>query len=334
MRGETFETVGTIAKRLQMMRGATMGERSLIPAMPTAPAPVVTPEQLALVRSVIAPGATPEELQLFLYDCARQNVHPLDKLIHFTKRAGRYTPITSIDFMRQRAAETGEYAGNDDPIFTGAEKTASFAATATVYRLNGGQRYPYAATARWTEYKPAEDFMWQKMPCVMLGKCAEALALRKGFPKQLAGLYVKEEMDQATPAPVRAAVPAAPIEVVTPTPAAASGPPMPESWVPFAQPAEAFAGPPADRVRGRVAKVDHEEKTARQSGKVFIKTTVIFESGEAVTTLDRDLAARAAVAMVNRTLIEVTVKATRWGKDIVTLSEIPEREPGSDDEPF
>lgn len=160
-------------------------------------APAVTSEQLDLIRRTIAQGATDDELKLYLFDCARQGVHPLDKLVHFTKRSGKYTPITSIDFMRIRAADTGEMAGSDEPLFV-SEGTAVFSATVTVFRMTQGQRFAYTATARWSEYKPDQnDFMWRKMPHTMLGKCAEALALRKGFPRQLAGLYAKEELDQA-----------------------------------------------------------------------------------------------------------------------------------------
>ena len=168
----------------------------------------VTADELELVKRTVANGATDAELKLFLFDCARQGVHPLDRLIHFTKRSGKYTPITSIDFMRIRAADSGEMAGSDDPVYRVRPNPAGDdfmldAATVTVYRITQGQRFAYTATARWSEYKPEQnDFMWRKMPHTMLGKCAEALALRKGFPRQLAGLYAKEELDQADATPV------------------------------------------------------------------------------------------------------------------------------------
>ena len=161
-------------------------------------APLITPEQMALITKTVAKDATPDELKLYLYDCARQGVHPLDKLIHFTKRSGKYTPVTSIDFMRIQAANTGECLGISDPAFVAGPKSPEeFAATVTVKRLVQGQIAEFTATARWSEYKPDPAFMWTKMPHTMLGKCAEALALRKGFPKQLAGLYAREEMEQA-----------------------------------------------------------------------------------------------------------------------------------------
>lgn len=164
-------------------------------------APPVSTDQLDLVRRTVAKDATADELKLYLYDCERQGVHPLDKLIHFTKRSGKYTPITSIDFMRIRAADSGEYGGNDDPAFLYDAEEPRYPKTATVavYRIVQGQRCAFTATARWGEYFPGDQqgWAWKKMPHIMLGKCAEALALRKAFPKQLAGLYAKEEMEQA-----------------------------------------------------------------------------------------------------------------------------------------
>lgn len=180
-------------------------------AVANGQAPTITADQMALITKTVAKDATPDELKLYLYDCARQGVHPLDKLVHFTKRGGKYTPVTSIDFMRIQAAATGEYAGSDVPLFAGEDgvwsslpaKGVPIAAMVTVWRLVQGQRCKFEAVARWDEYKPdGQAFMWSKMPHTMLGKCAEALALRKGFPKQLAGLYAREEMDQAGPEPV------------------------------------------------------------------------------------------------------------------------------------
>jgi phage recombination protein Bet len=183
--------------------------------------PSVTADQMELITRTVAQDATTDELRLYLYDCARQGVHPLDRLIHFTKRGGRYTPITSIDFMRQRAAETGEYAGSDDAVFSTEPGDTHFAATVSVYRIVQGQRCSFTATARWAEYCPpaGQDHMWRRMPHTMLAKCSEALALRKGFPRQLAGLYAKEELDQAEAVAVPPAV--VPVLPKTPPPALA-----------------------------------------------------------------------------------------------------------------
>jgi phage recombination protein Bet len=160
---------------------------------------VLEPKEVELVKRTVATGATDDELKLYFYDCQRRGVHPLDKLIHFTKRGGKYVPITSIDFMRQRATASGAYAGKDPSIFKGEPGKAGFEATLTVYRLVQGVRCAWTSTARWSEYFPGEQqgHMWKKMPHVMLEKCAEALALRQAFPNELQGLYTKEEMEQA-----------------------------------------------------------------------------------------------------------------------------------------
>lgn len=157
----------------------------------------VSQDQIDVIKATIAPDATDAELKLFVYDCQRRGVHPLDKLIHFTKRKGKYVPVTSIDFLRSRAAATDQHVGTTDPEYQGAVGTEGYEASVTVFKLVAGERVPFQATARWREFSPEDEknaFMWKKMPAHMLGKCAEALALRKAFPQELSQLPIVEEM--------------------------------------------------------------------------------------------------------------------------------------------
>ena len=114
-------------------------------------------------------------------------------------------PIVGIDGLRAVAERTGAYAGNDDPVFDDEAKPTK--ATVNVYKIVQGLRVAFTATARWDQYvatykskttgKIEPTPLWGKMPHLMLGKCAEALALRKAFPAMMSGLYVAEEMQQA-----------------------------------------------------------------------------------------------------------------------------------------
>ncbi len=162
-----------------------------------------TREQIDLIKKTVAKDATDDELKLFLYTAEKRRLDPLVKQIYFqkrhTKRGPVMTMLTAIDGYRLIADRTGLYAGNDDPVFDNEDSPAR--ASVTIYKIVGGLRCPFTATARMGQYYPGDEqgFMWRKMPHLMLGKCAEALALRKAFPEELGGLYIDEEMQQAGP---------------------------------------------------------------------------------------------------------------------------------------
>ena len=171
-----------------------------------------TEGQIITIKETVASGATDNELKLFLYQCSRTGLDPLSKQIHFIKRGGKATIQTGIDGFRAIAERTGKYAGNDDYLFNNdktmyemlkAKMENPITATATVYKIVGGVRVSFSATAIWDAYCPKgnESFMWKKMPYLMLGKCAEALALRKAFPNDLSGVYTDDEMEQAQTPP-------------------------------------------------------------------------------------------------------------------------------------
>lgn len=157
-----------------------------------------------------------EDLLLFLYVAKRTGLDPLTKQIYsvfrWDNRQGRQVMAiqAGIDGMRLVAQRTGDYAGQDEALFTPEDESSTYPvkATVTVYKMVQGQKVAFSASARWAEYAPLNtkgepDFMWKKMPYTMLGKCAEALALRKGFPNELSGVHSEEEMRQATTTPVQ-----------------------------------------------------------------------------------------------------------------------------------
>lgn len=185
-------------------------EIGLIPHIdvPLVPEPMAVdvatfpPAQIDLIKRTVAVGCTDDELQLFLYTCSKTGLDPLTRQIFAIKRSGKLTIQVGIDGLRVVAQRSHGYAGNDDPEFDVEAVMEEHPNTAkvTVYRMVGELRVPFSATARWGEYCPADTrqaFMWQKMPFLMLGKCAEALALRKAFPAELSGLYTFDEMEQA-----------------------------------------------------------------------------------------------------------------------------------------
>lgn len=170
-------------------------------------------EQVELIKTTVAKGTNNNQLALFLYTCKRTGLDPLAKQIHCVVRTTKNGPVmsvqTAIDGYRLIADRTRAYAGNDDPVYDNEQTPKK--ATVTVYKLVGGIRCPFTATARWEQYYPGDlqGFMWKKMPHLMLGKCAEALALRKAFPAELSGVYTYEEMHQAEVVESKA-IPAAP----------------------------------------------------------------------------------------------------------------------------
>ena len=166
-------------------------------------------EQLAALKQLGLQNASPSDLAFFFHRAQRTGLDPFARQIYMIERGGRYGIQTSIDGLRIVAQRSGEYAGQTSPYWCGEDgewtdvwlgKMPPFAAKIGVYRK--GFAEPTWAVARLDSYCPLTREgkpmgLWQKMPDVMLAKCAEALALRKAFPNDLSGLYTDDEMDQA-----------------------------------------------------------------------------------------------------------------------------------------
>ena len=199
-------------------------------------------EQIELLKNTICKGATDIELALFVQVANRTGLDPFARQIHAVKRneydpdlndgkggwTKKMTIQTGIDGYRLIAERTGRYDGQRGPFWCDdsgqwrdvwlAEEPPS---AAKVEVLKRGINEPISGVATFREYAQTKKggeliVMWKRMPAHMLGKCAEALALRKAFPQELSGIYTSEEMPAeespgagavtTTPAPAPAAI--------------------------------------------------------------------------------------------------------------------------------
>lgn len=192
-------------------------EIATLPAQLTqVSANVLTADQVELIKRTYCKGASDDELALFLNVAKRTGLDPFSRQIYAVFRKDKQTGKdvmtiqTGIDGYRQIADRQGNYAGSDDPTFN--EGLSEFAmrksgesiltATVTVWKIVAGVRCPFTATAGWDSYCPAYESlqrMWKQFPYLMLAKCAEGLALRKGWAAQMSGVYTDAEMQQAEP---------------------------------------------------------------------------------------------------------------------------------------
>lgn len=149
-------------------------------------------------------------VEAFAQTVSRTQLDPIARQIYCIERGGKYTIQVGIDGARLVAQRSGEYAGQKPIEWTAdgkewvdvwLEKEPPRAARAAVMRK--GFVEPLYAVATWDSYAPYFNGklsqMWQQHGALMLGKCAEMLALRKAFPMELSGLYVSEEMDASAP---------------------------------------------------------------------------------------------------------------------------------------
>lgn len=181
-------------------------------------------EQKQLIKSTIAPGCTNDELRLFAYHCQRTGLDPFSKQIYAIKRGNKMTVQAGIDGLRAIAERTGELDGcqrfwcGEDGEWKEVWLAAGPPAAAKCVINRKGCSHPFVGVAPFRDYNAGQG-LWTKMPSVMIGKVAEAQALRSGFPADLSGLYSSEEMDQADVRTLDVRpVEVATVQVVTPAP--------------------------------------------------------------------------------------------------------------------
>jgi len=192
------------------------------------------PAQLALIRRTVAADTTADEFNMFIEIAKRAGLDPFRRQLYcivYSKDKPdkrKVTFITGIDGFRAVAARNRDYRPDDEEptiVYDDAAKNPEInplgivKATVKAHKMApSGEWFPVSGTAYWSEFAPLKDEWawneeknkraptgritldptsnWYKMGRIMFCKCAEAQALRKGWPEDLSGIYSPEEMER------------------------------------------------------------------------------------------------------------------------------------------
>lgn len=185
------------------------------------------PRDLALIRRTVAIDCNDDEFSLFVHTARALGLDPLRRQVHafvFNKadpKKRRLSLVTGIEGFRAIAARSGNYRPDDqEPAFVCDETLKSdcnpvglVSCSVRVWQYSRGEWFPISGVARWDEFAPLKTVWaddkpterrtldrngrWADMPHLMLAKCAEAQALRKGWPEDLSNAFVGEEVARA-----------------------------------------------------------------------------------------------------------------------------------------
>jgi hypothetical protein len=175
-----------------------------------------------VLRQQFAPKATDEELSYFAQVSRHLNLDPWSGHICLIPFGGLHRPVLTVAGRRWIAQRTGRLRGIVGPEWCGPrrldrdgrklpldwmevwddEDSPPYASRCLVYVADWD--HPANGTVKWSEsaqYSGKGELasMWARYPSHMLGKCAESLALRRGFSEvQAAVAYLGGDDNDAT----------------------------------------------------------------------------------------------------------------------------------------
>lgn len=187
--------------------------------------------QIALIRTTVAKDCNEQEFNLFMEAARAYGLDPFRKQISalvFNKAKAdkrQMAIIVSRDGYRVIAQRCRNYRPASDPaqidlddaLVSPTNPKGIVKATVKLWQQdNRGEWFPVVGEAYWDEFAAVKDEFaeneerqwrptgrktldgnWGRMPIVMITKCAEAQALRAGWPDQFGGIYAEEEMHRA-----------------------------------------------------------------------------------------------------------------------------------------